>query len=181
MLRDPVPVLSKGFRPGGVCVCVGFLFLVRCQGFRVVCVYYAVRPRGIVSPCSLWELGRRRCLRLPIWRPCQPSCSDVARVAPPCLDWALLPVCSFQKVVNALEQGSVAVEGEFRRLVHYVDDLVDGRRAIRDDWGGWSTSASAIAACIATSSAWLAVSPSGCVPVDCSHAVPVVRCVHRRA
>jgi hypothetical protein len=41
--------------------------------------------------------------------------------------------------------------------------------------------ASAIAACIATSSAWLAVSPSGCVPVDCSHAVPVVRCVHRRA
>jgi hypothetical protein len=28
----------------------------------------------------------------------------------------------------------VAVEGEFRRLVHYVDDLVDGRRAIRDDW-----------------------------------------------
>jgi hypothetical protein len=45
------------------------------------------------------------------------------------LDWALLPVCSlFQKVVNALEQGSVAVEGEFRRLVHYVDDLVDGRR-----------------------------------------------------
>jgi hypothetical protein len=37
-------------------------------------------------------------------------------------------------------KGSVAVEGEFRRLVHYVDDLVDGRRAIRDDWGGWSTS-----------------------------------------
>jgi hypothetical protein len=35
---------------------------------------------------------------------------------------------SFQKVVNALKQGSVAVEGEFRRLVHYVDDLVDGRR-----------------------------------------------------
>jgi hypothetical protein len=70
----------------------------------------------------------------------------------------------------------VAVEGEFRRLVHYVDDLVDGRRAIRDDWG-WSTSrASAIAACIATSSAWLAVSHQGCVPVDCLHAVPVVRC-----
>jgi hypothetical protein len=58
--------------------------------------------------------------------------------------------------------GSVAVEGEFRRLVHYVDDLVDGRRAIRDDWGGWSSRASAIAACIATSSAWLCPH-QGCV------------------
>jgi hypothetical protein len=73
-------------------------------------------------------------------------------------------------------KGSVAVEGEFRRLVHYVDDLVDGRRAIRDDWGGWSTSRASAIACIATSSV------VGCVPirvvswVDCSHAVPVVVC-----
>jgi hypothetical protein len=68
----------------------------------------------------------------------------------------------------------VAVEGEFRRLVHYVDDLVDGRRAIRDDWGEADFRASAIAACI--DSAWLAVSPSGLCPGSTVRAVPVVRC-----
>jgi hypothetical protein len=57
----------------------------------------------------------------------------------------------------------VAVEGEFRRLVHYVDDLVDGR-AIRDGGEAGRLARSAIAACITTSSAWLAVSPSGLCP-----------------
>jgi hypothetical protein len=62
------------------------------------------------------------------------NCFDVAQWAATFNSSVGLVACllSFQKVVNALKQGSVAVEGEFRRLVHYVDDLVDGRR-IRDD------------------------------------------------
>jgi hypothetical protein len=76
----------------------------------------------------------------------------------------------------------VAVEGEFRRLVHYVDDLVDGRRASVTIGGGWSTSR--VCDCCVYCHELCVV---GCVPirvvswVDCSHAVPVVRCVHCRA
>jgi hypothetical protein len=68
------------------------------------------------------------------------------------------------------------VEGEFRRLVHYVDDLVDGRRAIRDDWGLVDFR---VCDCCVYCHELCVV---GCVPirvvswVDCC-AVPVVRCV----
>jgi hypothetical protein len=120
--------------------------------------------------------------RLPIW-PMSAHCPMSPEWAPPSTARLGLVACllSFQKVVNALEQGSVAVEGEFRRLVHYVDDLVDGRRAIRDDWGGWSTSARLRLLRVLPRAlrGWLCPH-QGCVLVDCSHAVPVVG-VHRRA
>jgi hypothetical protein len=80
VLRDPVPGAEQGFRPGGCLCCASALFLVRCQGFRVG-VYYAVRPRGIVSrrvqPLGSWDVvgGLRGCP----FGAMSASCSDVAR------------------------------------------------------------------------------------------------------
>jgi hypothetical protein len=60
VLRDPSPVLSRVSGPAGVCVVRRFLFLVRCQGFRVVCVLRYGHAVSSLAECSLWELGRRR-------------------------------------------------------------------------------------------------------------------------
>jgi hypothetical protein len=57
----PSPVLSKGFRPGGVSVC-RFLFLVRCQGL-VVCVLRGTATRYRLSPSAAfgsWDVGGLR-------------------------------------------------------------------------------------------------------------------------
>jgi hypothetical protein len=95
------PRAEQGFQARRVSVlCVGFLFLVRCQGFRVVCVYYAVRPRGIVSPVhSLWGWDVVGGLRGCPFGAMSASCFDVARVGGHLqqLDWALLPVCSLSR------------------------------------------------------------------------------------